>query len=65
MKHHHAEYNQKHTAGGEPGAHDDKTKGEEHKDAPPTAPTKAPGTLFLKNKLKASMQSEAGVRLYF
>jgi len=53
VKHHHAEYNQKHTAGGEPGAHDDKTKGEEHKDAPPTAPTKAPGTLFLKNSLQA------------
>lgn len=58
MKHHHAEYNQKHTAGGEPGAHDDKTKGEEHKDAPPTAPTKAPGTLFLKNKLEAETTTE-------
>ena len=53
VNHHHAEYNEKHKAGGEPGPHDDKTKGEEHKDAPPTAPTKAPGTLFLKNSLQA------------
>ena len=52
VNHHHAEYNEKHKAGGEPGPHDDKTKGEEHKDVPPTDPTKVPpATLFLKNKL--------------
>jgi len=54
VNHHHAEYNAKHAAGGEPGPHGGEKSGE-HKDAPPTAPVvpEPKTSLFLKNSLKA------------
>jgi len=65
VNHHHAEYNAKHAAGGEPGPHGGEKSGE-HKDAPPTAPVvpEPKTSLFLKNSLKAQNQAETGVRIY-